>query len=160
MSNSDQELNTTPARQINRARMALVESPSTVGTIPSQQPAIDESKQVKWWTLAPPVVILVVIVAGHFLSNLLNAKAEDEKPWLDDPILLQTSTRSKPSKGSSSGKVSVSSIAYSKSHAVAFVNDQMVSEGAVISGITVLKIHENSVQFEKGGKQWTQEVGN
>lgn len=138
--------------------MALLESTDSGATI-AGQPTTGENKPVMSWALIPPIVILVVIIAVHFLSGMVSTRAEGEKPWADDPILLQASTTSKPRAGSFLRKASVSSIAYGKSHAVAFINDQMVSEGAVVDGMTVLKIHENAVQFEKDGKQWTQEVG-
>lgn len=165
MWNLDQELQCAPAAHSNRLRSALVESTTTVGTLPSQ-PATGENKPLMWWVIAPPVVILVMIFAAHFLNGLLSTRAESEQVWADDPILLQASTKSErlahkselPARGTS-GKALVRSIAYSKSRALAFINDQMVAEGAVVDGLTVAKIHENAVEFEKDGKQWTQEVG-
>jgi len=158
MRNFNQEIQDVPAGHVNRVRMAFVESTSNVATVDSQNDTV-EDKQVKWWALALPALALMFIIASYFLNAAVASRAEAEESGLDGPFLLAASTSSKRPPGKFPNKASVSSIAYGKSHAVAFINDQMVSEGAVVDGMTVLKIHENAVQFEKDGKQWTQEVG-
>ena len=154
MQNSDQDKQDVPAEQVNRLRMAFVESPSNVTTVDNQNSTV-ENKQVKWWVLALPVLVLMFIIAAYFLNAPVIAGAEAEKAWLDDPVLPKASTPSKRSPN----KRFVSGIAYSKNHALAFINDKMISEGGVIDGITVFKIHEDTVEFEKNGKRWTQKVG-
>ena len=99
------------------------------------------------------------IFAVHFLSTPVTTRSEGEKSWLGDPVLLAASTSSGRSPDKFPNKGRVSSIAYSESHALAFVNDKMVSEGDVVDGVTVFKIHEDTVEFEKSGTRWTQKVG-
>lgn len=158
MRNSDQEIQGVPTEQVNRVRMALVESTSNVGTVDSQSSTI-QNKQIKWWVSALPVLVLIFITAAHFLSTPVAARAEAEKSWLDDPVLLAVSTSSKGSPDKFPLKGHVSGIAYSENHALAFIDDKVISEGGVIDGVTVFKIHEDTVEFEKDGKRWTQKVG-
>jgi len=40
----------------------------------------------------------------------------------------------------------------------AIIGTQMVQEGDTVEGATIIKINPNSVEFEKDGKRWTQEV--
>jgi len=158
MWNSDQEIREVPAERANNVRMAFAESTSEVGTVDSQN-RIVENKQLKWWVLVLPVLALIVIFAVHFLSTPAAAKPEGDKSSLDDPILPAESTPSKQSADKSPNRARVNSIAYSESRAIAFINDQMVSEGGVVDGATVFKICEDTVEFEKNGKRWTQKVG-
>ena len=159
MLNFDQEMRDVPAEQVNKLRTTSAESTGELATVDGQNGTV-ENKQVKGWILAIPVVALMFIFAVHFLSTPTTATAEeDEKSPLDDPILLAASTSSMRSPDKSANKGFVSGIAYSESHALAFINDKMISEGGVIDGITVLKIHEDAVEFEKNGKRWTQKVG-
>lgn len=167
MLNLDQQLQCAPAARTKSLKSVLIESTTTVGTIPLKPASVTgQNKPLMWWVIAPPVVILVLIFAAHFLNGMFGSGAESEQPGADDPILLQTSTKSElPVRKSAlparraSGKPLVRSIAYSTSRALAFINDQMVAEGAVVDGLTVVKIHANAVEFEKDGKRWTQEVG-
>ena len=159
MWNSDQEIRDVPAEQANKVRMAFAESTSKVATVDSQNSTV-ENKQIKWWVFALPVLALMFIFAVHFLDTPVTTRPEGEKSWLDDPVLLAASTSSKRSPDKfPTNKGRVSSIAYSESHALAFINDKMVSEGDVVDGVTVFKIHEDTVEFEKSGTRWTQKVG-
>ena len=158
MSNFGQKIQGVPAGHVNRVRMAFVESTSNVGTVDSLNSTV-ENKQVKWWPLALPALALTAILAVHFLNAPVTAKAEGEKSWLDAPVLLAASTTSKRSSDKSTTQAFVSSIAYSENNALAFINDKMVSEGSVVDDVTVFKIHEDTVEFEKNGKRWTQKVG-
>ena len=158
MWNFDQEIRDVPADQVNKVRMASVESTSKVATVDSQNSTI-ENKQVEWWLFALPVVALMFIFAVHFLNTSDTTGSEDEKSPLDDPILLAASISSKRSPDKSPNKGRVNGIAYSESRAIAFINDKMVCEGGVVDGTTVFKIREDTVEFEKNGKRWTQKVG-
>jgi hypothetical protein len=40
------------------------------------------------------------------------------------------------------------------------VEKELVFEGGVTDGATVVKIHEDTVEFEKDGKRWTRKKGN
>ena len=158
MWNFDKEIRDVPAEQVNKVRMAFVESTTKVATVDSQNGTV-ENKEVKWWVLALPVLALTFIFAVHFLNTPVATGSEGEKSWLDGPVLLAASTSSERSPDKFPNKGRVSSIAYSESHALAFINDKMVSEGGVIDGVTVFKIYEDTVEFEKNGKRWTQKVG-
>ncbi len=158
MSNSGQKTQGAPAGKVNRMRMALVESTSHVATVDSQNSAL-ENKQAKWWPLALPALALAAIFAIHFLNAPVAAKAEDEKAWLDAPVLLAASTTSRRASDKSTAEAFVSSIAYSENNALTFINGKMVSEGDVVDDITVCKIHEDTVELEKNGKRWAQKVG-
>ena len=158
MWNFDQEIRDVPAEQVNKVRMAFVESTSKVATVDAQNRTV-ENKQVKWWVLALPVLALMFIFAVHFLYTPVTTGSEGEKSRLDGPALLAASTSSGRSPDTFPNKGRISSIAYSKSHALAFIDDKMVSEGDIIDGVTVFKIHEDTVEFEKDGKRWTQKVG-
>lgn len=52
----------------------------------------------------------------------------------------------------------VRGISYSEDRRYAVIGTQTVQEGDEILGATVVKINQNSVEFEKDGKRWTQEV--
>lgn len=52
----------------------------------------------------------------------------------------------------------VKGIVYSQTRPSAIVGNQIVSIGDTINGITVTAIEKDSVEFEKDGKRWTQQV--
>lgn len=56
------------------------------------------------------------------------------------------------------GKLIVKGIVYSKDNPSAVIGDEIVYEGDIVSGITIVKINRDSVEFEKDGKKWTQKV--
>ncbi len=155
---SDQEIEGLSAGRGNRVRTALVESAGNIDEVGRESKTV-ENTQLKWWTLALPACVFIVMGAVFFLKFLGAPKGEGEKSRAKRPVLLQASTSSKRSADKLSGDAVVSSIAYSKTNAIAFINDQMASEGDVIDGLTVLKISKNAVEFEKNGKRWNQEVG-
>jgi hypothetical protein len=158
MLNFDHEIRDLPAAQVDGARKAPAESTGMAATVGDQNSAV-ENKQVKGWILAIPLVALLFIFAVHFLSTPTTATAEDEKSSSDDPILLAASTPSRRSPANSVNRGFVSGIAYNENRARAFINDKMIFEGDLIDGITVFKIHPDSVEFEKNGKRWNQKVG-
>ena len=158
MLNFDREIRDLPAEQVEGVRKAPAESMGKAGIVDDQNSPVG-NKQVKGWILAIPLVALLFIFAVHFLSTPTTATAEDEKSMSDEPIVLAASTSSKRSRDSSANKGFVSGIAYNENRALAFVNDKMIFEGDLIDGITVFKIHEDAVEFEKNGKRWTQKVG-
>lgn len=164
MSNSDQETQDLPAEQVSHLRMALVESTSDVGTVDSESSTVEnsensENRQIMWWALALPVLAIMVIIAAHLLNTPATTGAQDEKSWRDDPVQPEESNSPERSRDKFPDGAFVSSIAYSENGALAFINDQMVPEGAVVDGVTVFKILQDTVEFEKDGKRWTQKVG-
>jgi len=56
------------------------------------------------------------------------------------------------------GALVVKAITYSEDVRVAVVGTEMLKEGDTVQGATIIKINPNSVEFEKDGKRWIQEV--
>jgi hypothetical protein len=56
------------------------------------------------------------------------------------------------------GGLIVKGIVYSKDKPSAVIGNQIVHEGDKVLDVTVIKINENSVEFEANGKRWTQKV--
>ena len=52
----------------------------------------------------------------------------------------------------------VKGIVYSKGNPCAVIGDQIVHQGDKILDVVIIKINENSVEFEANGKKWTQKV--
>lgn len=50
----------------------------------------------------------------------------------------------------------VTGIVHSGDSATAVIGIQIVREGDTLDGVTVVKIHDDRVEFEKGGQRWTQ----
>ena len=59
----------------------------------------------------------------------------------------------------SSDRGLVRGIVYSESRGSTLIDETVVQTGAVIDGVKVINIHADGVEFEKDGRQWTQEVG-
>ena len=55
-------------------------------------------------------------------------------------------------------KLIVKGIVYCEDDPSAVIGSQIVHEGDEVTGATVVKISEDSVEFEKNGKRWTQKV--
>lgn len=157
----DQETEDLPAQQVNHLRMALVESANDTVTADARHDTVEktENKQVMWWALALPILALIVIIAAHLLDAPAATEAQSEEPERYDSGGLEEAASSQPSADEPSGGAFVSSIAYSEKGSLAFINGQMVFEGAVVDGVTVLKIHQDTVEFEANGRRWTQKVG-
>lgn len=55
-------------------------------------------------------------------------------------------------------EIELKGILYSKEDPSAIIGTEIVYEGDTVSGATVIKINEDSVEFEMNGKKWTQKV--
>ena len=78
-------------------------------------------------------------------------------PTLRDPMRFTPMATA----GVETGKLIVTSILYDKenpSARSATVSNQIVYEGEKVMGATVIKINNNSVEFELNGRKWTQRV--
>jgi hypothetical protein len=60
-------------------------------------------------------------------------------------------------QGDASGIV-VKGIVFSKDNPCAVIGDQILHKGDKVFGVVIVKINENSVEFEVNGKRWTQKV--
>ena len=97
-------------------------------------------------------------------SNAIAAAAADQIVWQIPPT-YPTTLRDPMRFGSVStatqgdiGKIIVKGIVYSKDDPSAIIGNEIVHEGDKVSGATVVKINEDSVEFEMNGKRWTQKV--
>ncbi|UCC96592.1 MAG: hypothetical protein JSW66_12190 [Phycisphaerales bacterium] len=52
----------------------------------------------------------------------------------------------------------VTGIVRSQDSSTAVVGTQVVREGETIDGVTIVRIHDDRVEFEKAGRRWTQEI--
>jgi hypothetical protein len=52
----------------------------------------------------------------------------------------------------------VTAITYSEDVKLAVVGTEMLREGDTVQGAIIVKINQDSVEFEKDGKRWTQPV--
>jgi hypothetical protein len=75
---------------------------------------------------------------------------------LRDPMQFGPAT-SPDGQGDASGIV-VKGIVYSKENPSAVIGDQILHKGDKVFGVVIVKINENSVEFEVNGKRWTQKV--
>lgn len=82
---------------------------------------------------------------------------------LRDPMEFTRATTTKTTAEIESGQLTVRGILFDKddpSTSSASINDKVVFEGDEILGAKVVKIDENSVEFEMNGRKWTQRVQN
>lgn len=124
------------------------------------------------------MIVLVVVLARPFRTAVSDsmdsglagqekddflAKADIEIDW---PVLTayRTDIRDPMTLGSR-GQIYtqtlrpvVRGIVYSEESPFAIVGIEMMREGEVVQGATILKINPDSVVFEKDGKIWTQKV--
>lgn len=52
----------------------------------------------------------------------------------------------------------VKGIVFSKNKPSAIINNQILSEGQTFNGVTIVKIHKDTVEFEANEKRWSQSV--
>ena len=55
-------------------------------------------------------------------------------------------------------KIIVKGILYTEDNPSVVIGNQIVHEGETIRGVSVIKISQDSVEFEMNGKRWTQKV--
>ncbi len=55
-------------------------------------------------------------------------------------------------------QVFVTGVIWSDDNPLAIIGSEVVGEGQVVSGVTVVNINKDSVELEKDGKRWTQKV--
>ncbi len=81
---------------------------------------------------------------------------------LRDPMQPASSMTTKPGgekiDSERMAKIPVKGIVYSEDSPAAVIGTQLVHEGDIISNITIVKINQDSVEFQINSKRWTQKV--
>jgi hypothetical protein len=102
--------------------------------------------------------------AGSSDSSVAGSKSCSTENW-KKPEIYPLSLRDpmKPSSNGSTGdgqngEMTVRGIVFSNNKPSAIIANQIVSEGDVILGVTIIKIGKDFVAFEKKGKRWQQQV--
>jgi hypothetical protein len=143
------------------------------------KPGVDPRRQKAMLLLMPVllvgmiVAILTVLRSGgvtgdaaapNFAPSAADAVQKIEIAWKTPPPYplnmrdpMQTySVRANRDQGA--GTLRLTAIVYSEEQPSAVVNQEIVFQGTVIDGATVLKINLDSVEFQMDGKKWTQKV--
>lgn len=110
-------------------------------------PAIQNEEEKKsdnsliFWLVA--LVILSVVLAASIGYRFW--------PRAEDKIVVSLKDVEVASK-----EVSLKGILYSEDNPSALIGETVVAEGDIIDGVKVVKIHRDTVEFEKDGERWTQ----
>ncbi|MEN6387184.1 MAG: hypothetical protein ABFD79_18550 [Phycisphaerales bacterium] len=75
---------------------------------------------------------------------------------LRDP--MQPSSSVVADANSAAGNLIVKGIIFSHDRPAAVVDNKIVHQGDIVSGITIKKINKKNIELEMNGKTWTQEV--
>jgi len=142
------------------------------------KPGVDPKRQKAMVIVVPVLVIVLVIMLSKMLSKPAVATAKSSgfgspvaaasnassaeinwqvpkpyPPTLRDPTIYGP----RPSAGENS-KLLIRGIVYSKDNPSAVIGTRIVRAGDKVAGVKVIKINQNSVEFECDGKRWTQQV--
>ncbi|MCJ7779078.1 MAG: hypothetical protein MUP16_12290 [Sedimentisphaerales bacterium] len=141
------------------------------------KPGVNTTRQ-KVTVIAVPVLFIVLIfvfvrvfstpsrkITGPGTSGPVKAAAavSDSKVDWQAPELYPTALRdpmqfSSVSAEGGPGGLIVKGIVYSEDNPATVIGSQIVHQGDKVLDITIVKINENSVEFEANGKKWTQQV--
>lgn len=141
------------------------------------KPGVSASRRKTMVILIPVLFIVLIFVFVRVFSTPSHAVATPAKlgpssavaasihkiDW-QIPALYPATLRDPTQFGSvtttqaGTGRLIVKGIVYSEDKPAAVIGTQIVSEGGKVLGATVVKINENSVEFEMDGKKWTQKV--
>lgn len=99
---------------------------------------------------------------GTFGPARTAASSDSEADW-QIPELYPAALRDPMRFGSvttrtETGGLIVKGIVYSEGNPSAVIGNQIVHEGDTVLDVAIIKINENSVEFEANGKKWTQKV--
>jgi len=92
------------------------------------------SKSLLFWVVALGIAVVIVAGIGYYFWPAAKGGAVLRKD------------------------VALTGILYSEDNPSAVIGGAIVKEGDMISGVKVVKIHKDSVEFEKNGKKWTQQA--
>jgi len=153
------------------------------------KPGLSSTKQKAMVVLVPALAIVLVFVLTKVVISPSHSVASDKQKvpatvaasfggeinWkipgpypatLRDPMQVgslapaQTKPQVPQTVEQQPEKLIVRSILHTQNKPSAVIGAQIVHEGDVILGTTIVKIHINKVEFEKDGKTWTQEIEN
>jgi hypothetical protein len=99
--------------------------------------------------------------SGHSASKALAWTMPEPLPEARrDPMKPGTLSLSgsKVSEAAASGEFVVKGIVFSQNKPSALINNEIVKEGQVFNGATIVRIDKSEVEFEANGKRWTQPV--
>lgn len=171
-------------REVTLSNKEIKSIPSVVSRrkkkkLHSSKPGAGSAKQkTETALLAFLMIVLVVVLTRPFRAAIkdsaasdlvdrttggLSAKADLEIDWpqpkiyrtdIRDPMILASAKRFYVE---TLGPV-VRGIVYSEDRPFAIIGIEMMQEGEVVQGATIVKINPDTVVFEKDGKKWTQKV--
>jgi hypothetical protein len=109
-------------------------------------------------TTGPKVITPSNTIAAA--SSTIDWKIPDLYPTtLRDPMQFKkavvTPTDNNPDK---TDEIAVKGILYDEENPSVIIGIEILHEGDKVSGATIVKINEDSVEFEMNGKEWTQKV--
>jgi hypothetical protein len=174
---------TTPAKQpdIGASIKTLKQIPwqQTLEHIKSKlfatKPGVSDTRQKTMVILVPVLFVVLIFVFIQVLSmpslpiakakspGLANAIASSDKIDWQIPQPYPTNLRDPMQFGSATaqaetGGLTVKGIVYSEDDPSAVIGNRIVHEGDEVLGVTIIKINEKSVEFERNKKRWTQKV--
>jgi outer membrane biosynthesis protein TonB len=138
------------------------------------KPGVSTTRQ-KMTVIAVPALFIVLIFVfvrvfstpsrkitgpGTFGPTKAAASSDSKIDW-QAPALYPTTLRDPMRFGSATGETGgliVKGILYSKDNPSAVIGSQIVHEGDKVLDVVIVKINEDSVEFEANGKKWTQKV--
>jgi hypothetical protein len=152
------------------------------GRLFAPKPGVNTARQKLMLILVPVLcVIFVLVIINVFRSpprktakrpdavkaSVKTANSGGKINWeipqpypenMRDPMQFVQTTSSAGTAGTEGNKLAVKGIVYSTDNPSAVIGTQIVHQGDEVSGVTILKINEDSVEFEADGKKWTQKV--
>ncbi|MGA1980772.1 MAG: hypothetical protein ABSG99_09485 [Sedimentisphaerales bacterium] len=140
-----------------RADSAKAALAATAGPAPAiQREGGKKSDNSLLFWIAVLIMLSVALAAGigHRLWPRLKGKIVVPPK---DVVVSPKEVAVSPKQAVASPKeVALKGILYSEDKPSALIGDAIVTEGDIIDGVKVVKIHRDSVEFEKDGEKWTQ----
>lgn len=109
-----------------------------------------------------PVDTQVVVASNNKIDwqipTLYPTTIRDPMKTASRVIVETTEPETEPEPEPEPYKLIVKGIVYSEDEPSAVIDTRVVREGETISGVTIIKINEDSVEFERDGERWKQKV--
>lgn len=108
-------------------------------------------------TTAPKVITPSNPIAAA--SSTIDWKIPDLYPTtLRDPMQFKKEVVTPTNNPDKTEEITVKGILYSQENPSVIIGIEILHEGDIVSGATIVKINKDSVEFEMNGKEWTQKV--